>query len=113
LIKLTVVIGSVFLSDRFAPPIAETNDIKPGGKLASIDGWDWSAHDQTLVLVLRNGCQFCEDSAPFYQRLIAQQQQGGSNTSIVAVSPDTAEMMKDVLRSEGLRVHALGGVRLE
>jgi len=55
----------------------------------------------------------CEDSAPFYQRLIAQQQQGGSNSTIVAVFPDTADTVKEVVQSEGLRVRALAGVPLE
>lgn len=112
-ILLAVVIGTVFLRDRFDSQSVETDDVKPGDKFASIDGWDWSTHDQTLVLVLRKGCHFCEDSAPFYQRLLAQQQQRTGNTSVVTVSPDSAEVMKDVLQSEGLRVHLVGGVPLD
>ena len=54
-----------------------------------------------------------EDSAPFYQRLIAQQQQGGSNPDILAVFPDTADAVKEVVQSEGLGVHTLAGVPLE
>ena len=78
-----------------------------------LDGWDWGAQDRTLVLVLRKGCHFCEDSAPFYQRLVARQQQGDSKTPIVAVFPDTADAVKEVVRSESLGVRALAGVPLE
>ena len=112
-ILVAVVVGSVFLKDRLSTPAPESNAIKAGDKLANLDGWDWGAHDQTLVLGLRKGCHFCEDSTPFYQRLIAQQQERTSNTTIVAVFPDTADTVKEVVQSEGLGVHALAGVPLE
>src|ERR1700719_2070903 len=112
-IVLAVVVGSVFLKDRLSTVAPESNEVKAGDKLASLDGWDWGAHDQTLVLALRKGCHFCEDSAPFYQRLSTQQQQGGSTSSIVAVFPDTANTVKEGVQSEGLGVHALAGRPLE
>jgi hypothetical protein len=112
-ILFAVIVGSVFLKDRLSTVPPESNEVKAGDKLANLDGWDWSAHDQTLVLVLRKGCHFCEDSAPFYQRLNTQQQQGGSNSSIMAVFPDTNDVVKEVVQSEGLGFHALSGVPLE
>jgi hypothetical protein len=112
-IVFAVVVGSVFLKDRLSTDAPESNEIKAGDKLANLDGWDWGAHDQTLVLVLRKGCHFCEDSAPFYQRLSSQPQQGGSNSTIVAVFPDTTDAVKEVVQSEGLGVNALAGVPLE
>lgn len=111
-IIFAVVVGSFFLKDRLSTTVPGSDTVKAGDKLASLDGWDWGAHDQTLVLVLRKGCHFCEDSTPFYQRLIAQQH-GGSNSAIVAVFPDTADTVKDVVQSERLGVHALAGVPLD
>ena len=111
-ILVAVVVGSVFLKDRFSSAPPEPAGVKVGDKLPNLGGWDWAAHDQTLVLGLRKGCHFCEDSAPFYQRLTAQQQ-AGSNSTIVAVFPDAADAVKEVVQSEGLRVHALAGVPLE
>ena len=112
-IVFAVVVGSVFLKDRMAPLAPEADAVKAGDKLTNLDGWDWGGHDQTLLLGLRKGCHFCEDSAPFYRRLIAQQQQGGSNSTIVAVFPDGADAVKEVVESEGLGVPALAGVPLE
>jgi thioredoxin-related protein len=112
-ILLAVVIGSVFLKDRFASPVAESNEVKAGDKLPSPTGWDWAAHDRTLMLVLRKGCHFCEDSAPFYQRLAAQRQQDASKTALVAVFPDLAAEVKEVVASEALSLQALPGVPLE
>jgi hypothetical protein len=112
-IVLAVVLGSVFLLDRFSSPTPEPESVKAGVKLANLDGWDWRAHDQTLVLGLKKGCHFCEDSVPFYHRLIAQQQQAGSGRTIVAVFPDTAEAANGVVQSAGLTAHVLAGVPLE
>jgi len=110
-IVLGVVVGSVFLKDHFFSPASQPESIKVGDKLANVKGWDWAAHDQTLVLGLKKGCHFCEDSAPFYQRLAAQPQHGG--LTIVAVFPDTADEVKGVVQSEALRIPALAGVPLE
>lgn len=112
-IVFAVVVGSVFLKDRLFTAASESDAVKAGDKLANLDGWNWGAHDQTLVLALRKGCHFCEDSAPFYQRLKTQQQQGGPDSSIVAVFPDTVDTVKEVVQAEGLRMHALAGVPLE
>jgi hypothetical protein len=112
-ILLAVVIGTIFLKDRFASPAPEANEVKAGDKLASPNGWDWSVHDRTLMLVLRKGCHFCEDSAPFYQRLAAEHQEDASKTALVAVFPDSATEVKEVVATEGLGLQALPGVPLE
>lgn len=112
-IVFAVVVGSVFLKDRLTRPPSEPIAVKAGDRLPNPDGWNWSAHDQTLVLGLRKGCHFCEDSAPFYQRLLAQQQTGEPNPAILAIFPDKAEEVKGVVESEGLAIHTLAGVPLD
>jgi thioredoxin-related protein len=112
-ILLAVVVGSVFLKDRFSAPGPQGNEVKAGDRLPHLDGWDWAAHDRTLLLVLRKGCHFCEDSAPFYQRLLAEQKGDGSSTAIVAAFPDNGDAVKEVVQSERLGVQALAGVPLE
>jgi thioredoxin-related protein len=112
-IGLAAVIGVIFLRDRLSSPGPAINEVKVGDRLTHLDGWDWSAHDRTLLLVLRKGCHFCEDSAPFYQRLATKQQQEGSDTALVAVFPDTEDAVKELMKSEGLDVRGLAGVSLE
>ena len=58
-ILLAVVIGSVFLMDRFASLGLGPNEIKAGDKLLGLRAYNWKAHERTLVLALRNGCHFC------------------------------------------------------
>ena len=109
-ILLAVVIGTIFLKDRFSAPGPQVNEVKAGDRLTRLDGWDWAAHDRTLILALRKGCHFCEDSAPFYKRLLADHKQDGSTTAIVAAFPDAADAVKEVVQSEGLDVETLAGV---
>ena len=111
-ILLALVVGAFFLKDRLSYD-PQPKQIRVGDKLLSLDGWDWSAHESTLVLVLRKGCHFCEDSAPFYQRLAGMQKQGGSASPIVAVFPDSAEVVEHVVQSEGLEIQTVSGVSFE
>jgi hypothetical protein len=111
-ILLALVIGSFFVRDRFFKPSLKINEIKVGDRLISLKGWDWSAHNRTLVLVLRKGCHFCEDSAPFYQRLVTTKQEG-STVDLMAVFPDNEGAVGNIMKSEGLDFPALGGVPLE
>jgi hypothetical protein len=41
-ILLAVVIGAVFLKDRFFNPGLQANEVKAGDRLTHLDGWDWS-----------------------------------------------------------------------
>src|SRR6267143_5733907 len=39
------------------------------GKKLTTPDIDWTKNQETLLLVLKKGCRFCDESAPFYQRL--------------------------------------------
>lgn len=77
----------------FQPSVASmptrTEDLSLGSTIA-IPDLDWRQRKQTLLLVLRDGCHFCSDSAEFYRRLaIASKAQ--KNTKLVAVLPGSVE----------------------
>lgn len=75
-----------------APTPAEMNI--PAGTRADFLNVDWSKSNRTLLLVLQEGCHFCSESAPFYQRLARETAQA-SGVHLVAVLPqDTAEGAK-------------------
>ncbi|MGA3189127.1 MAG: hypothetical protein ABSF22_18635 [Bryobacteraceae bacterium] len=40
-----------------------------GTILPALPGYNWDQHSETLVLAMRTGCHFCEDSLPFYRDL--------------------------------------------
>ncbi len=69
LIGLACVIGYHFWQARRTPENLSPAWVKVGDQLPSLPAYDWKAHDRTLVLALRNGCRFCEESIPFYRKL--------------------------------------------
>src|SRR5260370_30860197 len=87
-ILLAVVIGSVFLMDRFATRGLGPNEVKAGDQFPGLHAYNWKAHDRTLVLALRNGCHYCEASMPFYRRLATLEQANQIGVHLIAVFPD-------------------------
>ncbi|HKC66135.1 MAG TPA: hypothetical protein VKB86_20995, partial [Pyrinomonadaceae bacterium] len=73
------------------------------GDSAQISGINWAKNKQTLLLVLRDGCHFCSDSAEFYQRL-TRAQGAGTNTKLVAVLPDSIDDSHAYLASLGVPI---------
>jgi len=47
----------------------------------------FAAADRTAIVVVQTGCRFCENSIPFYRRLIAERNRLKSNVQIVFVAP--------------------------
>src|SRR5260370_25607918 len=86
-ILLAVVIGSLFLMDRFATRGLGPNEVKVGDQLPGLHAYNWKAHDRTLVLALRNGCHFCEDSMPFYRRRAKLEQSNQIGARLIPLFP--------------------------
>jgi len=59
------------------------------GSSLTISDINWRRSKQTLVLVLREGCHFCTDSADFYRRLASESRQ--TKTKLVTVLPGSVE----------------------
>src|SRR5260370_41517191 len=99
-ILLAVVIGSVFLMDRFASSGLGPNEVKAGDQLPVLSAYNWKAHDRTLVLALRNGCHFCEDSMPFYRRLAKLEQSNQIGAHLIAVFPYDPAVVRQVVETQ-------------
>lgn len=61
---------------------------------------NWSERSKTLILALQTSCHFCNESAPFYKRLISSAE--GKNVKLVAVLPSNVEESRDHLNKLGL-----------
>jgi hypothetical protein len=57
-------------------------------------GYDWSQRSYTAVVAIRDGCHFCEDSAPFYRHLVSMEQRGEIKAHIIFVLPDSESIGK-------------------
>ncbi len=113
-IVLAVVIGSVFLKDRFASSGPAPNEVKVGDQLPGLHAYNWKAHERTLVLALRNGCHFCEDSMPFYRRLAKLEQSNQiGGVHLIAVFPDDPAIVRQVVETQQLTIEVLPGTELD
>src|SRR5688572_6578656 len=55
------------------------------GKKINLENVDFSAQPKTVVIALQTTCGYCNESAPFYKRLLKESE--GKNIKFVAVFP--------------------------
>lgn len=118
IIAFVLVVGGLYLKDRFHPPV-QTNrlqipEIKTGDILPSLPGYDWRSSGRTLLLALRNGCHFCEESAPFYKKLEDLKKAGNlKDIRIVAIFPDDQRVAQRMMQKEGLALDIIPAVNFQ
>jgi hypothetical protein len=81
-------LGVVFVRQYESRP-GPQSVIAHGMRLSALAGYDWRSHPQTLILVLRVGCPYCESSMDFYQRLLALERARELNVHLLAAFPDS------------------------
>lgn len=84
-----------------------------GTVLPALPGYSWDGHSQSLLLALRKGCHFCEDSMPFYRELLKTEKSGGSKARLVAVLPDSETDATRVVRDAQLDVPMVAPFQLQ
>jgi thiol-disulfide isomerase/thioredoxin len=91
IIIVALLIGVVVVKRFLFPSQPHRPDklISVGAKMPLPD-MDWAKNRQTLLLVLAQGCRFCAESAPFYQRL-AKEALGHNDVQLVAVLPQSPD----------------------
>ena len=95
-----------FLSQRVNGP----HQVAAGDHLPAIEGVSWGDHESALLLVMRKGCHFCEDSMPFYRRLAALRDGHQTGAYMVAAFPDSAEDARGVIEQEKLDIPYVANV---
>jgi hypothetical protein len=118
IIAFVLVVGGLYLKDRFHPPVqagrVQPPAIKAGDALPNLPGYDWHSSGRTLVLALRNGCHFCEDSAPFYKKLLDLQKTGNlKGVHIIAIFPDDRSVAQKMMQKEGLSLDIIPAVNFQ
>jgi thioredoxin-related protein len=104
IIILAVVIIAVLAKKYLFESNIEPSAPKPipvGAKIA-IPEIEWQKNQQTLLLVMSDGCRFCAESAGFYKKVIQEAAQ--SNTSLIAVFPENADNTQNYLKSLDLPI---------
>lgn len=100
LVKRYLLTGNDALDDRDAGM-----RIAAGTKV-SLPEIDWAKSDRTLLLVLSEGCRFCSESAPFYQRLV-RDTDGRDGVRLVAVLPQDVNEGRKYLNELGVTINEI------
>ena len=112
LIILACIIGYHYLQARRTPENPSLASIKVGDQLPSLPAYDWKTHDRTLVLALKNGCRFCEESIPFYRKLAELEKSNQIDAHLIAVFPDDSAGVRQLVETQRLAVEAFPGIEL-
>jgi thioredoxin-related protein len=115
-IIVVCVIAAFFLSlkirDYFAPQRAPgaPPQIEKGEKYAQLKDAVPAGANRALVVAVQPGCHFCNDSMPFYKRLLDERNQKGSAVKFVAAVPanEKPEEAKKLVSDESEKFAAVG-----
>lgn len=104
-IGVALLIGGTFLKNYIALSSDSSSSFGPtvGDKISPPRGYSWINHPLTLVLALKDGCQYCERNMPFY-RTIAKRVHyiNHSTAQVIAVFPDSADTVARLKAKESL-----------
>jgi len=103
IVLLAIVIGIVLVHRFLRPenPSSKRAAIAAGTSV-SLPGIDWKQNHRTLLVAIQEGCHFCTDSAPFYQRLADVADKKG--VKLVAVLPQSTDEGRRYLTTLGVRI---------
>ena len=94
------------------PPVRATTAVQPPrpqpptyavGEQIKVTGVDFRASAQTLVLVVRKGCRFCDESMPFYKQL-GDDAAIAKTSRLVIAAPDDEVVSREELAKQAVRV---------
>lgn len=106
-------LGSLVLYSSAAQYLHDrTLYLHKGDTLGPISGLDLSKHDFSLLLLLKNGCEFCEESMPFYRQLGALAEHNQTNVFIAAVVPDGPTTARVMLKLHNVDVPIFPSISL-
>lgn len=109
IILVAVLLAAVLVERYLLAPKTPSNSTtagavpRPGSRLA-LAGVDWGKSDRTLLMVLSTSCHYCNESAPFYQRLAQEKAKWGGKTRLVAVMPQETSESQKYLGEHGITV---------
>ena len=109
---VAVALFAVLISARFAlprPPSFERG-IRKGDAMPSLLSVDYRASARTLLLSLSTECGYCQESLPFYRRLIDEQRKDGKNLAVVALFRDSETDVNEYKRRNHLEIRSVTNV---
>lgn len=115
LIGLCCLAGGLLIEQRFFPsPEAETVPAPDlVGREVKLPGADWQAAPISVLLQISSTCRFCNESMPFYKRLLATRQAQATKVPIIVASGDAVAVIRKHLEDRQVAVDKVLHSRLE
>ncbi|HEU4595321.1 MAG TPA: rhodanese-like domain-containing protein [Pyrinomonadaceae bacterium] len=85
IVFMFVVIAGILVRGSLSGP-PEPPTLAPSARIF-IEGIEWAQAEQTLLIAVRSGCEYCSRSGRFYRRLVGGLQ-GRADARVVVVFPD-------------------------
>jgi hypothetical protein len=106
------IVGWVALHRTQPTPQALAPTYAIGDRVGPINGVDFAGSQQTLLMVLREDCQYCEASVPFYQKLTAElTSKAGRKVRVVVASTDAPSALSAYLKANDILVDQVAEVQ--
>jgi hypothetical protein len=100
----TCVLIAVFLLQSRGARTQNERPMMPtvGQRVGSLPDVKFQAARKTLLIAIREGCRYCEESTSFYKSLVAQVAAAGQDVQLVVVTPDNAIATSAYLRAKDI-----------
>ena len=107
IIVVCAIAAVVLIRNQFFPPRPPgvPEGAKKGEQFAQIQQVLPAGTDKALVVAVQPGCHYCNDSMPFYKRLLDERNQKGSQVKFIAAVP------ADEAKAEELQKFAAVGAK--
>jgi hypothetical protein len=89
---------SSVIASAQASGVNQTPATYVAGDAVEIKGVNFASSEQTLVFAIQSSCHFCKESLPFYAQVQASR---GPKTKLVAVAPDSQDVLEAFAKSAG------------
>jgi thiol-disulfide isomerase/thioredoxin len=101
IIVVALLFIGILVQRYFFPNLGNSERITPTiGKHLNLPDETFAAQSKTIVLALQTTCHFCNESAPFYKRLVKITNE--KNIKIVAIFPQSVEESTEHLNQLGV-----------
>jgi len=103
----SLLLSYVLVNEHIVHPVSRLGIGLPAneiGKALTLQGVDWSANGQTLLLVVSSHCGFCVRSTPFWHKLSLLKISHHLNTKFVAASYEKPNTILEFLQQHDIRV---------
>jgi hypothetical protein len=102
-VLVAIAVGGV-IAQRYRTPSLPTgpNSYAVGEDISQAVPVDFGVAERTAVIAVQEGCHFCEESMPFYRRLITERNRRKSDVRIVFAAPVRDTTIQASLASKGV-----------